>query len=237
MQAINPSAQFGDDEAALANQRALMAQLGQPMPNKVAPQATASVAPSATIDLGPREPFPDGNAGSLYGADKASAPSGMEAGKYSGSLQGFEPSKMNAEHAAKSPKYAFALIAQDYPATPEGLKAMAQDPRFAAAGLQYVGGDKIMAPDPDNGGKLGPVDVGKAFDAGGQGWQWGAEGGAQGGGYSGSLAGAMNGQAPTPLTSSMVPTDQDFFNKLIEQMRNGSSGDVLDQLALSQQLR
>jgi hypothetical protein len=144
---------------------------------------------------------------------------------------------MNAEHAAKSPKYAFALIAQDYPYTPEGLKAMSQDPRFAAAGLQYLGGDKILAPDPDNGGRLGVVDVGLAFDAGGKGWQWGAEGGQQPtGGFSATPSASGIG-APPSMSSTLIPTDTDFFEKLMQQIRNGTSGDVLDRTALLQQMR
>ncbi len=115
---------------------------------------------------------------------------------------------------------------------------MAKDPRFAAAGFQYLGGDKIMAPDPDNGGRMGVVDVGKSFSAGGgQGWQWGAEGGQQstGGSLATSLASGIG--APPSMSSTLIPTDTDFFEKLMQQIRNGTSGDVLDRTALLQQMR
>jgi len=108
--------------------------------------------------------------------DIASQAPQVEAAIRSG-LNGYEPSKLNAEHAAKSPKYAFGMLAREFDDTPEGLLAMSKDPRFAAAGFQYVGKDKILAPDPSKGGQLATIDVGLGFSAGGRkGWQWGYEG-------------------------------------------------------------
>ena len=135
------------------------------------------------------------------------------------SLGGYDPSKLNAEHAKKSPKYAFGLMAQEYADTPEGLIAMSQDPRFAASGFQLSGKDKILAPDPDRGGALGTVDVGNSFSiGGGKGWQWGAEPGSSGG-----PTAAASGGMTIPKTSQPALQDlyagsgQDAITKGVEQ--------------------
>lgn len=117
-------------------------------------------------------------------------------------LNGYEPTKLTAEHAKKSPKYAFGMLAREFEDTPDGLLAMSKDPRFAAAGFQYVGKDKILAPDPDRGGALGTVDVGLGFSDGGRrGWQWGAEGP---GAAAAPAAGGMGLARPTPFQPSLA---------------------------------
>jgi hypothetical protein len=99
-----------------------------------------------------------------------------QTGQYRSMLQGFDFTKLDDETHV-TPKYQFARIAQDYPPTPAGLQAMANDPRFAAAGFTYVGDDKIRLPNGE------VIDVGLSFGSGGGvGWAWQPTTGAGGGG-------------------------------------------------------
>ena len=112
-------------------------------------------------------------------------------GAYASALQGFDAAKL-ADPNKHDPKYDFARIAQNYPPTPAGLQAMAQDPAFAAAGYKYLGDDKIQVPN----GSV--IDVGLSFGSGGGvGWAWQPVSGpdaAQGGGA--PAAGGIDMGAP-----------------------------------------
>lgn len=176
-------------------------------------------------------------AGTTPGTTSA-APAGTSAtpGQYTGMLQGFNMDKFNDPNK-HDPKYDFARIAADYPPTPDGLKQMASDPRFAAAGYKFVGDDKIQVPNGST------IDVGLSFGSGGgKGWAWqpvsGPDAAESGGGgpaagpqgTSGSYTGALG-------INGLVPTDTGFYNTLQQKIADILGGNqVFDRDALIQQL-
>lgn len=87
--------------------------------------------------------------------------------------------------ARNSVKNTFGRIASRYPATPEGVRMVMQDPDFKRAFpnarlIDHPTGDKIdfggVKSDFESGSPVGVVDVGRAFSGAGQteqtGWQW-----------------------------------------------------------------
>lgn len=145
------------------------------------------------------------------------APTTPEARPIVGRLEGYEDAKLNAEHAAKSPKYAFGMLAREYANTPEGLSQLVKDPRFAAAGFKYQGGDKILAPDPEHGGRMGTVDVMRGYDAGGQGWQWGAEGGGAAPAMRGPSYMGNDGLTTSDAVQSL--TQNSTYNDMVQRLQ------------------
>lgn len=91
--------------------------------------------------------------------------------------------------ARNSVKNTFGRIASRYPATPEGLRQVVQDPEFRAAFpnarlIDHPTGDKIdfggVLSDFESGSPVGIVDVGRSFSGAGQreqtAWVWQPEG-------------------------------------------------------------
>lgn len=121
-------------------------------------------------------------------------------GQYSGSLEGFDAGKLQSGH--DSPKYQVARVLSKYPPTPEGLQQAL--PELQALGLadsvNLIGNDKLQfggAIDPRFEG-MNTFDVLRGADAGGMGWQWGAEGGGDpmAGGGGAQMGGQMGGGDP-----------------------------------------
>lgn len=101
-------------------------------------------------------------------------------------MHGFREDDYGGDTKARtSVKNTFQAIARDYDATPEGLRALVQDPRFKrafpnASLVPHPTGDKIdfggVLSDFESGSPVGIIDVGLSFDGAnntGAGWWWG----------------------------------------------------------------
>ena len=111
--------------------------------------------------------------------------------------------------ARNSVKNTFGRIASKYPATPQGLQQVLQDPEFKAAFpnakfVDHPTGDKIdfggVLSDFESGSAVGVVDVGKAFRGADQGddqtaWVWQPEG-TSAGSYNRTQNAILNPQDP-----------------------------------------
>lgn len=181
----------------------------------------------------------------------AQAVAGPPAGGRSGILEGFAADKMNMgmDKQMKSPKYAFAAVAQKYdqsdPAQRQAMMAeLKNHPSGFFKNAQLTGnkGDILDVgeqTDPVWGG-IRQFDVIRAAGEGGKAWQWGARGGDSGGGASGGGGGfnpnmypnasgydasgdpvlaAVNGQSLNPVVAGM-----DRLRKLLGEIPGGING-------------
>lgn len=112
--------------------------------------------------------------------------------------------------ARNSVKNTFGRIASKYPATPQGLQQVLQDPEFKAAFpnakfVEHPTGDKIdfggVKSDFESGSPVGIVDVGKAFRGAEQGdeqtaWVWQPEGGTSASAYNNVQNAILNPNDP-----------------------------------------
>lgn len=164
-----------------------------------------------------------------------------------GILEGFNADKLaNAQHALKSPKYAFAAIAQKYdqsdPAQRQAMLAeLKQNPFFKNATLTGNKGDILdVGEGADEAFKgIRQFDVIRAAGEGGKAWQWGERGGDSGGGAGGRggfnpalypnasgydasgdpVLAAINGQSLNPVVAGM-----DRLRKLLGEIPGGING-------------
>lgn len=165
---------------------------------------------------------------------------GPPAGGKGGILEGFNADKMNMgmDKQMKSPKYAFAAVAQKYdqsdPAQRQAMLAeLKQHPSGFFKDAQLTGnkGDILDVgeqTDPVWGG-IRKFDVIRGAGEGGKAWQWGAQGGDSGGGgaapggigadYNASgdpILAAIGGQSLNPVTRGM-----DMLKKLLGEIPGG----------------
>jgi len=129
---------------------------------------------------------------------------------YGGQLEGFNADKLAANK--NDPKYRFASIAKGFNVSdPAGRQALSDALAADTSGFFKGGlnGDMISALDPAT-GQYGNVDVIRGLDAGGQGWQWGAQGPAGGG------QAAAAGQIPGPTGNAGLEQAQNNLNGLMQ---------------------
>jgi hypothetical protein len=176
----------------------------------------------------------------------AQAVAGPPAGGKGGILEGFSSDKMGMgmDKQMKSPKYAFAAVAQKYdqsdPAQRQAMLAeLKQHPSGYFKNAQLTGnkGDILdvgETNDPVWGG-IRQFDVIRAAGEGGKAWQWGARGGDSGGGpgggggldygqgqYSGAgdpVLAAINGQSLNPVSAGMAR-----LQELLKNIPGGING-------------
>ena len=153
-----------------------------------------------------------------------------------GNLSGFNTSGAGYDDkAANSVKNTFGRLAQRYPATPEGLKQLMNDPDFKRAFPNATlvpggAGDKIdfggVLSDFESGTPVGVIDVGQAFDPSnntGQAWWWGSE--PDGGGGGAGLGGGVGG---TGLDMASILSGKDPLNDIIKRIQDLQAGRTPD---------
>jgi len=156
-----------------------------------------------------------------------------------GNLSGFNTAGTGYDDkAANSVKNTFGRLAQRYPATPEGLKQLMNDPDFKrafpnASLVPGGAGDKIdfggVLSDFESGVPVGIVDVGQAFDPSnnsGQAWWWGHE--PDGGGGPNSQGGAVGGIGGTGLDLASILSGKDPLTDIIKRIQDLQSGRTPD---------
>lgn len=177
----------------------------------------------------------------------AQAVAGPPAGGKGGILEGFSADKMGMgmDKQMKSPKYAFAAVAQKYdqsdPAQRQAMMAeLKNHPSGFFKNAQLTGskGDILDVgeqTDPVWGG-IRQFDVIRAAGEGGKAWQWGERGGDSGGGQGGvnpamypnasgynasgdPVLAAINGQSLNPVVNGM-----DMLRKLLGEIPGGLNG-------------
>ncbi len=175
----------------------------------------------------------------------AQAVAGPAAGGKGGILEGFSADKMGMgmEKQMKSPKYAFAAVAQKYdqsdPAQRQAMMAeLKNHPSGFFKNAQLTGskGDILDVGDQTDPvwGGIRQFDVIRAAGEGGKAWQWGERGGDSGGasggggaypnasGYNASgdpVLAAINGQSLNPVVNGM-----DMLRKLLGEIPGGLNG-------------
>lgn len=183
---------------------------------------------------------------------------------YNTRLMEGDPSKFTPEHEAGSPKYDFLNLARsnkyDYTQMPEMLKELQGGPNgrlwqgWTADGkgnFVFTGDPKQLAPEwngvthVDAVGAFGNLSQGK--EAGG--WRWGVDEGGQGStpGQSGGpipqngmipgSAGDMSGDDLLTSLNQGVPTDNTFFQKLLDQLRAQAGPQSTDRAAMLAQMQ
>lgn len=112
---------------------------------------------------GSRPPFTNGGISSFFGGQQGQQQSVGSGATGAYMPEGYDITKFNDPNK-HDPKYDIGRILSKYAPGPEGLqKAMGELGRM---GISQVGKDSINVPG------LGVIDVGRAFGAGGGGWQW-----------------------------------------------------------------
>lgn len=134
-----------------------------------------------TIGVGPNTPIPGGYLGYGRSGTPAQPPTREQRDQLKwgnvGRMEGFQVgSDYGGDLKARnSVKNTFGRIASKYPATPDGLKMVMQDPEFKAAFpnarlIDHPKGDKIdfggVLSDFESGTPVGVVDVGRSFAEG-----------------------------------------------------------------------
>ncbi|HMJ59524.1 MAG TPA: hypothetical protein VK467_10320 [Gemmatimonadales bacterium] len=218
------------------NRRAVLDQLGSPVDSPLQAALANNSGVRSPFDA-PGLQLPNESAAPLGASPAPAAAAPAPAADFSGQLEGFNADKLAANK--NDPKYRFASIAKGYNVSdPGGRQALsdalaADTSGFFKGGLQ---GDMIQALDPAT-GQFGGVDVIRGLDAGGQGWQWGAEGpqqttslGAQASGLAGNpgleaaqsnLSGLLQGSPYANIQNALGKMQQPNLQALIAQLGGG----------------